>query len=233
MNILKITDIEKLLTEEDRRIFKQIEKIRNEYLNSEEIIEFTDYGARSPDLKLTDDEMYNGIKVKKRLKEICKQGMKGIWAQFLYLMIKVNKPKLILELGTCCGFSAIYMAKGYSESIIYTIEGAKEIAEIAQKNFKKASCKNINLIIGRFQDVLKPLVSNLKNLNFAFIDGHHDERATLNYFNIIFPKISKNGIIIIDDINWSNGMKRAWKNITLTPNSNFYDYGKIGIIKKI
>ncbi len=230
--MLRIEDIKNFITKEDKEIIDYIENIRKKYLNSDEDIEFLDFGARSPNLQLKEEEMYNGTKVKKNIKDICRQGIKDNWAQFIYFWVKLNKPKIILELGTCCGFSAIYMAKASPSSIIYTIEGALEIATIAKKNFEETSCKNIKLIIGRFQDILKPLLDDLKSVDFAFIDGHHDEFATINYFNIIFKKVSKNGIIVLDDINWSEGMKRAWRKITKKEKIKFYDFKKIGVIIK-
>ena len=62
------------------------------------------------------------------------------------------------------------------------------------------------------------------------IDGHHDEQATIAYFEKFIPYLSKNSIIVFDDISWSDGMRHAW-------NSNekneivkiFLNLGVIGI----
>ena len=45
------------------------------------------------------------------------------------------------------------------------------------------------------------------------IDGHHDEQATIAYFEKFIPYLSKNSIIVFDDISWSDGMRRAWNTI--------------------
>ncbi len=35
----------------------------------------------------------------------------------------------------------------------------------------------------------------------------------MRYFNMIKPYLSKNGIVVFDDINWSSQMRKAWKDI--------------------
>ena len=52
-----------------------------------------------------------------------------------------------------------------------------------------------------------------KPIDYAFIDGHHDEKATISYFEKFIPHLSKNSIIVFDDISWSDGMRHAWENI--------------------
>ena len=66
----------------------------------------------------------------------------------------------------------------------------------------------MTVITGRFQDVLDDTLADLREVDYVFIDGHHDEKATLDYFNRIYPFLSKNAIVLFDDISWSEGMKR-------------------------
>ena len=49
--------------------------------------------------------------------------------------------------------------------------------------------------------------------DYAFVDGHHDELATLSYFEQILPFMTESSIIVFDDISWSRGMERAWNAI--------------------
>ena len=48
---------------------------------------------------------------------------------------------------------------------------------------------------------------------YAFIDVHHDDKATVACFKQILPYIADEAVIVFDDISWSDGMKRAWKKI--------------------
>jgi predicted O-methyltransferase YrrM len=43
-------------------------------------------------------------------------------------------------------------------------------------------------------------------LDFAFIDGHHDERATVAYFQQMKPSLSPGAVVLFYDIKWSSGM---------------------------
>ena len=63
---------------------------------------------------------------------------------------------------------------------------------------------------------------DMQKFNLIFIDGHHNKKATLNYFNSLLDYIDNDSIIIIDDIHWSRDMLEAWeiikknKQVTLT-----------------
>lgn len=217
-------------SDKELKVFDEIEKIREEIKEANLKVEYLDFGAGTPTSNKSQEEMYEGSESCKFTKDLCSIGLKGDWAKLLYKLVKENKPKVILELGTCCGFSSIYMSKASIESKIYTIEGAKEVAKIAKQNIQKANATNINQIVGRFQDVLKPLLDEVKKVNFAFIDGHHDIVATIEYYNIIKPYLSKEAIVIFDDINWSEGMKEAWQEILKDSDIKKYeDLGKLGV----
>ena len=60
---------------------------------------------------------------------------------------------------------------------------------------------------------LDKVLNEHKPIDFAFIDGHHDEDATITYFEQIQPYLSEKSILIFDDISWSDGMRKAWKRI--------------------
>ncbi len=201
-------------TQEDFKIFEEIEEIRENIKKQNLEIKFLDFGAGNPEDARDDKTMSQGVSTVKYTKELCQIGLKNNWAQLIYSLVKGNKPNTILELGTCCGFSSIYMSKANKSSTIYTIEGACEVAKIATQNIQKANCYNIIQKIGKFNDILKPLLKEIKSVDFAFIDGHHDKDATIKYFEDIKPFLTKNAIVIFDDISWSDGMKESWQIIT-------------------
>lgn len=218
------------ITERDKAIFTEIERIRDEIISADIELTFMDFGAVSPDANLSQEEMYLGRPVTRSTKDVCKQGLKGDWAALIYFLVKNNKPKNILELGTCCGFSAIYMSKGNPDAMIYTIEGASRVADIARRNYIKAGCSNIVQVVGRFRDVLLKTLQEMRSVDFAFIDGHHDKDATINYFSQIKPFLSKKAIVVFDDISWSKGMREAWDEIVKDGRiTMFEDLQKLGI----
>jgi predicted O-methyltransferase YrrM len=61
------------------------------------------------------------------------------------------------------------------------------------------------------------ILEHTKRLDYIFIDGNHQEEATLRYFNLVLPYCHNNTILIFDDINWSTGMQSAWLQIKEHP----------------
>jgi len=218
------------LTKEDYRIFEEIEKIREDVKKQNLEVQFLDFGAGNPEEIRDLETMSNGVTTIKYTKDLCQIGLKNKWAQLMYSLVKINKPKNILELGTCCGFSSIYMSKANSSSLVYTIEGACEIAKIATQNIRKANCDNIIQMIGKFNDVLIPLLEEIGTVDFVFIDGHHDKDATIKYFEMIKPFLQKDAIVVFDDISWSDGMKTSWEIIIQDKDIKKYEnLEKLGI----
>ena len=65
--------------------------------------------------------------------------------------------------------------------------------------------------VGLFSVVLPDLLPQIEPIDFAFIDGHHNGQATVNYFKQIYPFLSESAILLFDDINWSKDMQWAWR----------------------
>ena len=72
-------------------------------------------------------------------------------------MVQYYQPENILELGTSFGITTAYLACGNEGAKVYTCEGAKQIASIAEKNFTQLNIKNITLVQGDFVTTLPPL----------------------------------------------------------------------------
>ena len=65
---------------------------------------------------------------------------------------------------------------------------------------------------GRLQDPLSPVLQSMSTpVDYAFIDGHHLEDATLEYFDQIAGNSYDGTVVVFDDIHRSSGMERAWK----------------------
>ena len=219
-----------MLSEHDYKIFGEIEDIREKIKEKNIAVSVLDYGAGTPSENRTSSQMYKGVQKTISTKDLCEIGLKNNWAQALYSLVKENEPNTILEMGTCCGFSSIYMAKASLNSQIFTIEGDESVANIAKNNIDAAKCKNIIQYIGRFQDILMDVLHEIKNIDFAFIDGHHEKKATIEYFNIIKPYLSSRAIVVFDDISWSSGMQEAWDIIKNDSDIKEYeDLEKIGV----
>ena len=194
-------------------IVEVVENRRNDLVLRDEMVEVIDYGAGNPQDNRTKEEMILGKKLKISLSNLANTGIRGERMMNVYKIISEINPKTILELGTCCGFSSSYMSFFAPNSKIYTIEGSPNIAEIAKENHRFFGLSNVSVFVGRFDIVLPKLLEEISPIDFAFVDGHHDREATLSYFKQILPFMAKGGVMLFDDITWSEGMKEAWREI--------------------
>lgn len=217
-----------MLNETDKKNLQTVAELRKAGMQDESIIKFLDFGAGNPEDKRSEEEMLKGKEAQTTIAKLSSIGLKNEWSEWIYTLIKTREPKVVLELGTCCGFSAITMSLASSDATIYTIEGAKEIAAVASENIKKANCQNITQVVGRFTDVLQNTLERISSIDFAFIDGHHDKDATIKYYKQILPYMAKGSVMAFDDISWSDGMKEAWEAIS-SEASKCEHLGKIGV----
>ena len=180
--------------------FNMIEVIREELEENENYIEFNDPGASN-----------KGKIVRKQIKQITRQSAKSLkYSRLLFRIVRHFEPETLIELGTSFGISAMYQALAAQKGKLITIEGCKEIAEIAEQNFQKMNLKNISLIVNDFDIILPEALKDINKLDYVFIDGNHAKEPTINYFEQCVKKIHQNSIIIIDDIHWSKEMEEAW-----------------------
>lgn len=89
----------------------------------------------------------------------------------LFVVLKIKKPKTILELGTAIGYSSLLMSE-CTDSSITTVENYEERIIKAKENFIKYDKKNkIKLIEGDISEVLIDLEKENKKFDFVFLDA--------------------------------------------------------------
>lgn len=200
--------------------FEILNAVRNELLKNNEELIITDFGAGSKKLNSN----------KRKIKNIAKHGIsKQKQAEFLYRLVNKFKPNTIVELGTSIGLTTLYLSKPLKKSNVYTLEGCSEIYNFANKLFLQHQIKNVKNIQGVFDQTFPKLTSEINNIDLLYIDGNHSYKATVNYFKEGLLKKNTNSIFIFDDINWSEDMQKAWKEIFLhqevTLSFDFFHFG--------
>lgn len=122
-----------------------------------------------------------------------------VQGKFLEMISCMIRPKIILEIGTYTGYSAICLAKGLTkEGVIHTIEINPELEDFSKNYFRKAGLEhNVKQYIGNAIDVI-PLINKIFDL--VFIDA--DKENYLNYYNLVFDKVRKGGFILVDNALW-------------------------------
>lgn len=139
------------------------------------------------------------------------------WGQLLMKLVSESNATSGLEFGTCIGISTSYQAKGIGAGILISLEGLNSRKSLAEKNLKDLSVNNVKIYEGAFNDTLPKVLEEHEIFDYVFLDGDHRYNATIENFKKIVPYLKENSIIIIDDIMWSEGMKKAWSEIKLHP----------------
>jgi predicted O-methyltransferase YrrM len=150
----------------------------------------------------------------------------GKWLARLAVLAakRCGGPIKVLELGSSVGISGCYLLAGMSRDgggHLVTCEGIPEFAAIARRNLSEFVGRHhltnvsFEVVVGRFESTLAPLVTPERApYHLVFIDGHHREDPTLAYHKVARSVLHPRGIIVHDDIDWSDGMRRAWRTIT-------------------
>jgi predicted O-methyltransferase YrrM len=202
------------ISAEEKEWIEKIEFLRKQLLGSSTEISVMDYGAGLPTSIRTPEEMYQGRKLKTTVREICRIGSVPRKRAFLlFKLVREFRPSTCLELGTSLGISTAYQAAALElneHGEIFTCEGDESLASLAKENFERLGLENVRVQVGRFQDILGEVLRQIGHLDFAFIDGHHEEQATLAYFKQLCPSFTANSVLVLDDISWSRGMRNAW-----------------------
>jgi predicted O-methyltransferase YrrM len=202
--------------------FNDLQRLRNQLLRLSDEIEVTDFGAGSQVLKTR----------RRRIKDIAASSLsKPYYCQILFSLVHWLKPTNILELGTSLGVSSLYLAKANQQAAVHTIEGCPNIAAIAKRNFEQLAASNLHQHIGNFDEVLVPVLENMKSVDLVLIDGNHQKEATLRYFETALRYANKHTCFIFDDIFWNNDMTEAWRIIQQHPSTRLsIDIFQFGIV---
>jgi predicted O-methyltransferase YrrM len=184
--------------------YKEIEQLRSQLKNDNTLLTIEDFGAGS--------RMHASYK--RKVSEIATNSLKPRkFSQLIFRMVNFYKPLNVLELGTSLGITTAYIASADTNNKVITMEGAKEVAAIARKNFQSLQLKNIKIIEGDFDTNLSRVLNDLPSVDFAFVDGNHRKEPTIKYFEQLLLKTTNNSILVFDDVHWSKEMEEAWEYI--------------------
>lgn len=116
---------------------------------------------------------------------------------FLKVMMLMNRPARVLEVGTAVGFSAILMSEYLPEgSRITTIENYEKRIPIARNNFKRAGKEEqITLIEGDALEVMKTLEGPY---DFIFMDAAKGQY--IHWLPEVVRLLAPGGILLSDNV---------------------------------
>lgn len=117
--------------------------------------------------------------------------------KFFGLLCNLLDAKLVLEIGTFTGYSALCMAEGLpQDGKIITCDVDPEATKIAQDFWARSPFGDkIDLRMGNAIETIKGLDGPF---DFAFIDA--DKESYPVYWESVVPKMRRGGIIAIDNV---------------------------------
>lgn len=137
--------------------------------------------------------------------------------RFLHTLVRRLAPARVVEMGTAIGISAAYMAAGLpSGGRLWTVDQREASARHARRLFDRLGLP-AETVTGTFDDVLEDVLERAAPVDLLFVDGHHQEAATLRYTDRARPHLSARAVVVFDDVRWSEGMQRAWSTIRSQP----------------
>lgn len=184
--------------------FSAIEEIRQKLLKNTSEVTINDLGAKSPHFKM----------VNRSLSKITETSLSPAnYCRLYHRIIDYTNASQVLELGTSMGITTLYLALKNTVHVT-TFEGNPAMINVALTHFEYFNTKNIDLIEGNIDDELADFLLKPTKFDMVLMDANHRYEPTIRYFNLLSRRMADKGVIIIDDINYSEEMNQAWKELS-------------------
>ena len=120
--------------------------------------------------------------------------------RFLEALVRLRRPRLVLEIGTFTGYSSLSMAAALPSGARIVTCDVDETSNAVARRYAEAAG-----LADRIEFRLGPALSTIESLDgpfdLVFIDA--DKTAYREYTTRILPKLSANGLIAVDNTLWS------------------------------
>lgn len=148
-----------------------------------------------------ESEILSKLNRETHLKVVSPRMLSGhLQGRFLSFISKLQQPKLIVEIGTYTGYSALCLAEGLAkDGKLISIDVNEETSSFAKSFIAKTEYANqIELVLA---DAKEFVTTISEPMDLVFIDA--DKKNYLNYYHLIIDKIKSGGLIIADNVLWS------------------------------
>jgi caffeoyl-CoA O-methyltransferase len=123
--------------------------------------------------------------------------------KFLYLLMKMLKPKSVLEIGSYFGYSALWLARALADDAkLICVERSGKQVEIIKENLNAAGLENRSEVIeASGLDAMQKFIKEEKTFDVIFIDA--DKKNYPNYFAQASKLLKTGGVLLVDNCIWS------------------------------
>ena len=148
-----------------------------------------------------------------------------------YALIRIYKPKVIVETGTDKGIGSLLIQKALEKNgygILYTLD----IDRHSGSMFDESDLKKVRFLIGDSIESIK----SINDVDLFIHDSDHSDEHERNEYLAVSPKLTQNALVISDNshvtdvlFNWSKENNRNFIFIKESPQNHWYQGGGIGI----
>jgi predicted O-methyltransferase YrrM len=192
------------LSKSERYAMKNIEKERKRLLSINRPLIDGSFGGSG----LYDKDM--------TIRRACEASKPPKPALMLYFLTRKLHPKNVIELGTNVGISSSYIGtalKFNGSGKLVTLDVSAYRQRLAKEVHNNIEINNTTFVDGLFSETLSDVLEKMDSVDLVFIDGHHQYKPTLDYFEKTLKYANNKTVFVFDDIRWTDGMKRAWEEI--------------------
>ena len=120
--------------------------------------------------------------------------------RLLSMFSHMIRPRLVLEIGTYTGYSALCLAEGLADGgRVITIDKNEELESIARRYWAESPyAGQIDLHIGQASAIIPALD---REFDLVFIDADKENYGL--YYDLVFDKVRPGGFILADNVLWS------------------------------
>src|SRR5215204_4917964 len=123
-----------------------------------------------------------------------------VQGRVLSMFSRMIQPRVVLEIGTYLGYSALCFAEGLTDGgKVITLDVNEETNKVARSFVEKTEYKDqIEFHLGNAVEIIPRLP---ETFDLVFIDA--DKPNYSNYYDLAFEKVRPGGFIIADNVLWS------------------------------
>ena len=123
-----------------------------------------------------------------------------VQGRLLSMFSHMIKPRVVLEIGTYLGYSALCFAEGLADGgKVITLDIQEDTNAVARSFVEKSDFRDsIEFHLGFATDIIPTLV---ETFDLIFIDA--DKPNYSNYYDLVIDKVRAGGFIIADNVLWS------------------------------
>ena len=141
-------------------------------------------------------------------REVSKCQISDEQGTFLSVLVAATGVKSAIEVGTFTGYSSLCIARALPpKGRLICLDASAEWTAVARKYWARAGVEDrIELRLGAALPQLKELEPGLR-FDFAFIDADKTEYDA--YYELLLPRIRRNGLILFDNMLWGGRLGKG------------------------